>query len=56
MSLAAVPLHRDSGSGDSQVSVKPLASVPELEVVVKVMIILAIPVVLIYGDYFYPTN
>lgn len=55
-SLAADPLHRECGSGDSQVSVKPLASVPKLEMVVEVMRILAVPVVLIYGSYFSLTN
>lgn len=56
MSLAADPLHRECGSGDSHVSVKPLASVPKLEMVVEVMRILAVPVVLIYGSYFSLTN
>ncbi|KAK2519826.1 hypothetical protein Q9966_013732 [Columba livia] len=53
---AAVPLGRECGNGDSQVSVKSLASIPKLEVVVKVMRMLAIPVVLIYGNYFSLTN
>lgn len=37
-------------------SVKSLAPIPKLEVVVKVMRMLAIPVVLIYGNYFFLTN
>lgn len=56
LSLAAVPLHAEGGSGDSQVSAKSLASVLKLEVVIKVMRSLAIPAVLIYGNYFSCTN
>lgn len=55
-SQAAVPLHRERGSGDSQMSVKSLATASKLEVVIKVIKILELPVVLVYGNYFSLTN